>query len=67
MATHKLELATLRDKARSLGHVVTLFYNEAGVVDQAYVIIKRKKNIIAKQAMLLDPLSAAELLRKVCA
>jgi len=65
--THLAEIKALRDRARSLGHVVTLFYNEAGVVDQAYVIIKRKKNIIAKQAMLLDPLSAAELLRKVCA
>jgi len=62
--THLAEIKTLRDRARSLGHVVTLFYNEAGVMDQVYIVLnKDTRGKIG--STLYDPLSAAELLRKV--
>ena len=64
--THLAEIKALRDRARSLGHVVTLFYNEAGVMDQVYIVLnKDTRGKIG--STLYDPLSAAELLRKVCA
>ena len=62
--THLAEIKALRDRARSLGHVVTLFYNEAGVMDQVYIVLnKDTRGKIG--STLYDPLSAAELLRKV--
>ena len=46
-----------------MGHVVTLFYEE-GSVDQVYIQLKRDCRKAWGPSM-YDPLSAAELLRKV--
>jgi hypothetical protein len=67
--THLAEIKTLRDRARALGHVVTLFYNEAGVMDQVYIVLKTMNygTRVHRGSTLYDPLGAAELLRKVTA
>jgi hypothetical protein len=64
--THLTEIQGLRDKARALGHVVILFYNESGVMDQVWIVLKQETRARVGSG-LYDPLSAAELLRKVCA
>lgn len=62
--TSLAELKTLRDKARAMGHTVTLFYNDLGVMDQVYIVLK-KDTRATRESSLYDPLGAAECLRQV--
>lgn len=61
--TSLAELKTLRDKARAMGHIVTLFYNDLGVMDQVYILFG--DSTLNTRSGLYDPLSAAERLREV--
>ena len=63
IVTSLAELKTLRDKARAMGHTVTLFYTDDEVMDQVYILLKGGQN----RPTLYDPLGAAEFLRGVTA
>lgn len=62
--TSLAELKTLRDKARAMGHIVTLFYNDLGVMDQVYIVLKNDTRAQIGSGF-YDPLGAAEFLRQV--